>query len=99
MVDFGDKLRALRLAENLTQKEAARKVGVSNSMISSYENGLRQPSFEVLIKLASIYKVSTDYILGCEHNENSYSLDGLTSEQTETILKIIQNMKTANKLS
>lgn len=98
MVDFGEKLRALRLAENMTQGDVGMRVGVTKSMISAYETGLKQPSYEVLIKLAKTFKVSTDYILGCENSGGQYSLDGLTAEQMETVLKIIRNLKKANNL-
>lgn len=97
MLDISHTLKALRLAEGRKQSEVAKQLGVTASAVSAYENGLRQPSYEVLIKFASLYKVTTDFLLGCKQ-ENCYSLDGLTQEQVETVLKLIKTMKTANYL-
>lgn len=97
MIDFSKVLRGLRLSRGYTQQEVAVFVKVTKGMISAYENGIRQPSYEVLIRLSNLYKVSTDFILN-NNSENEYSLNGLTSEQIETILKIIYEMKNANNL-
>ncbi len=97
MIDFSKVLRGLRLSGGYTQQQVADYVKVSKGMISAYENGIRQPSYEVLIRLSKLYKVSTDFILD-NNTENEYSLNGLTSEQIETILKIIYEMKNANNL-
>ena len=66
MVDFGNKLKTLRLQEKWTQAQLAQKIGVTKSVISAYETGLRLPSYDVLIHIAKIFKVSTDYLLGVE---------------------------------
>ena len=50
----------------MTQKDLADRIGVSKSIISSYESGIRYPSYDVLVKMARIFHVSTDYILGIE---------------------------------
>lgn len=64
LLDFGEKLKTLRTKNNLTQVQLAERVGVTKSMISAYETSARLPSFEILIKFAHIFKVSTDYLLG-----------------------------------
>ena len=46
MVNFGKKLKSLRLAENLTQQQVAQRLGVTKTIISSYENDLRHPSYD-----------------------------------------------------
>ena len=61
---LGQRLKTLRETCNLTQGDVAILTGVSKKSISSYENDLRQPSYEILIRLAHIYKVSLDYLLG-----------------------------------
>ena len=72
MVNLGKKLKSLRLAENLTQAQVAGQIGVTKTVISSYENDLRQPSYDNLLKLASLFKVSTDWLLG---NEKAQKFD------------------------
>ena len=76
MVDFGNRLKKLRLNAGLTQKQLADKMGVTASVVSYYELSERNPSPEVLIKLASIFHISTDYLLGIEKTE-SLSLSDL----------------------
>lgn len=69
MVDIGNKLKALRLEHNLTQKQVAHRIGVAISAVSSYESGTRYPSYDSLIKLAHLFHTSTDHLLGLEHHE------------------------------
>ncbi len=92
MVDFGNRLKTLRLKENMTQQQLARKLGLTKSVISAYETGLRQPSYDVLIHIAKIYDVSTDYLLGIE-NKKGLDLSGLSQEETEALLNLIRIMK------
>lgn len=66
---YGEILKKLRLRKNLTQKSVAEKIGVKNNTLSSYESGKRQPDFDTLSKLAELYDVSTDYILGREKKQ------------------------------
>ena len=64
MVDFGNILKTLRLREGMTQAQLAQKLGLTKSVISAYETGLRLPSYDILIHIAKIYSVSTDYLFG-----------------------------------
>ena len=57
------RLRDLREDADLTQKEIASVLHVSQNTYSQYENGVRQLPIEILIRLADYYHVSTDYIL------------------------------------
>ena len=68
MVDFGNTLKTLRLRKDMTQAQLANKLGLTKSVISAYETGLRLPSYDILIHIARIYNVSTDYLLGIEKN-------------------------------
>lgn len=61
-------------------------------MISAYETGLRLPSYDVLIHIAQIFKVSTDYLLGVEHKD-SLDLSGLTQPEKSALLMLIKAMK------
>lgn len=92
MVDFGNTLKTLRLKENMTQAQLAQKLGLTKSVISAYETGLRLPSYDILIHIAQIYNVSTDYLLGLEHKQE-IDLSGLTQEEISALLKLIKAMK------
>lgn len=67
---MGEQLRALRLERNLTQKQVADRIGLAISAVSSYESGMRYPSYEALIKLARIFHVSTDCLIGMTDTRN-----------------------------
>lgn len=83
---LGEKLKSARVSRNLTRKQVAELVGVTASVIGHYETGERIPSVPILVKLATHYKVSLDYLL--DHtiiNSNTLSLDGLTDKQISVL--------------
>lgn len=61
---FSERLAQLRKEHNMTQQELAEKLGVSRGTIGMYEIGQRDPDTETLAKIAEIFGVSTDYLLG-----------------------------------
>lgn len=92
MVDFGNRLRTLRLRKHFTQEQLALKLGLTKSVVSAYETGLRLPSYDVLIHIAKIFNISTDYLLGLEQREN-IDLSGLTDDEISALLNLIKAMK------
>lgn len=62
MSEFHKILRNLRLEEGLTQKELGDKLKLSNSTISMYERGEREPELEVLEIIADYFNVSIDFL-------------------------------------
>lgn len=64
MNTLGDRLREARSYKNLTQDEVASRIGVTRSVIARYESNTNDPPSENLRKLAEIYEVSTDWLLG-----------------------------------
>ncbi len=92
MVDFGNRLKTQRLSKNMTQSQLAHKLGLTKSVISAYETGLRMPSYDILIHIARIFNVSTDFLLGVE-NKRTIDLSGLSQEETDALLNLIQAMK------
>ena len=63
---FAERLKELRLEKNLSLKELAKEIGVSDIAISRWENELRIPNIESLVELAKFFGVSSDYLLGLE---------------------------------
>lgn len=61
---FCERLKALRKEKKLTQPQLAKMLGVSNGLISFWENGVNEPTINYLIKLCKIFEVSADYLLG-----------------------------------
>ncbi|RKJ41156.1 XRE family transcriptional regulator [Acutalibacter sp. 1XD8-33] len=61
---FSSRLKPLRQSMNLAQEQLACLLGVDRSTISSYESNMRQPSLDTLWRIADVFGVSTDYLLG-----------------------------------
>ena len=63
MEQIGEKLKTLRLQHNLTTRQLAEHLGTTNSQISRIENGLRQPSGDLIVKIADFFNVSLDKLM------------------------------------
>ena len=92
---FSTRLRELRQSKGLRQEQVAKLIGVNKSAISTYENDIRQPSFEILVRLANLYRVSTDYLLG-QTNTRSIDLSELTEEEANYICGLVELMSKKN---
>lgn len=90
-----EKLKLLRTKYNLSQKEAASRLGISPSIVSSYETGERTPSTENLLALSRLYRCSTDYLLGNNIQSDKIMLDanGLNDAQVRALQALILTMK------
>ena len=95
MVDFGQKLRNLRLEAGMTQAELAQRLNITKAVISYYELHERCPSPEVLIKLASIFHVSTDYLLGIS-SRKMIDVSDLSEEEVHLLLSLIVILRKKN---
>ena len=93
--DLSTKLKELRMSQNLSQADVAKKLDISPSIISGYETGERTPSTENLLALSYLYKCSTDYLLGKSNDKPLVVLDtdGLTCEQIYVIKDLLKVMK------
>lgn len=94
IANLGNRIKTLRMQQNLTQTQLAHQLNITKSMVSAYENDLRTPSYHILIKLSHIFHVSTDYLLGVDRNEqDTVNLSGLTDEEKRAIKNLIKAMK------
>ena len=64
MAAFKDKIKELRIAASLTQQELADKIKVSQSTITMWENGKREPDLETLECIADFFNVDMNYLTG-----------------------------------
>ena len=62
--DFSRTLALLRREKKISQRTAAGDLGVSQALLSHYENGLREPGLSFVVRAADYYGVSCDYLLG-----------------------------------
>ena len=89
---MGEKLKSLRIEKNLTQKQVADRIGLAISAVSSYESGTRYPSYDVLVKLARIFHVSTDYLLGITNTRN-IDVTGLSDNEIELVSQLVDMLR------
>lgn len=90
--DFGLRLKELREKQNLTQKQVAERIGLTEAAVSSYERNIAQPSADTLKTLAVLYRAKVDFILGLE-SRNYTLVDGLTKKQLDAVETIISELK------
>ena len=86
--DFGTVLRQLRRNVNLTQAEFGSRIGLSKAVVSKYENGLGYPTFDVLIKIADYFGVTTDFLLGVAKSK-TIDVSSLNETQIEVVQRLI----------
>lgn len=92
-----ERLYMSRINSKLSRKQVSTLLNVSESLIGLYETATRQPSLENLMKLASIYKVTTDYLLGCEPAQyDTISLYGLNNKQIEALTLTVKCFRNQN---
>lgn len=88
---LGDRIRELRNSRSLSQVELARQLHVSKQTISNWENNNVPPSINTLIRIATFFDVSTDYLLEF-NNERNLNVEGLSDRQIAHIQAIIQDI-------
>ena len=92
MTDFGNRLKNLRLRKHMTQSDLAERLGVTKSVISAYETGLRMPSYDILIKISRIFRVTTDYLLGLE-SKQEIDVSGLTEDEIHALTNLAKQLQ------
>lgn len=104
-----EKLKELREAKKVTQSQLGEYIGAKKSAISLWESGKRQPDQETLVRLASYFDVSVDYLLGLDSAEQTEKapaqdaraeakmlLEGMDDDQYQAALqylKFLNNQK------
>ena len=97
--DFWSKLtytlRLYRESAELTQKDIAKKIDVSESAYRSYELGVRKIPIDLLVKLAAVYRVSVDVLIGNSEpvKEPTVVSGNFTQDQSEKIIKYAELVK------
>ena len=93
--DFGENFKKLRKSRNLTQKEMGARIGLSKAVVSKYENGMGYPTYDVLIRIAQYFGVTTDYLLGVASGK-TVDVSTLTDSQIDTIHQLIAEFNKVN---
>jgi len=72
--NFPRTLSLLRKEKHISQRQAAAELGVSQAVLSHYENGVREPGLEFVAKAADFYRVTTDFLLGRTMSREDYTI-------------------------
>ena len=92
---LNENIKRLRQARGMNQVELASALGITKQCVSNWENDNIVPSIEMLIKLADIFQVSTDYLLGREER-TLLDVSRLTENQISHISLIIDDLSKTN---
>lgn len=90
-----DRIKALRENHGLTQSELAKQLGITRSSVNAWEQGISVPSTQYIVELATIFKVSTDYLLGVNATA-SINVSGLTDSDIELANSIVERLRKRN---
>ena len=92
---LNEKIKQLRNSHGYSQVEFAKLLGVTKQCVSNWENDNVIPSIEMLVKIADVFRVTTDYVLG-RSDDTRLDVSGLTTEQIGHLSLIIEDIKRAN---
>ncbi len=96
IVDLAPRLRQLRMDKRLRQDQVAALIGIDKSTVSAYENDLRQPSCEILVRFANLYRVSVDFLLG-RNEDQTLDVSGLTGAEIALVRNLVASMSAKNQ--
>ena len=97
IIGIGCRIKQLRIDNGLQQEQVAKLANVERSTISLWENDLRQPSFVGLVRLADVFGVTTDYLLG-RTDSRSLDISGLTADEAAMVSQLVASMTAKNHL-
>lgn len=92
-----DRIRHLREQHCWTQSELAKMLGITRSSVNAWEMGISVPSTQYIVELSTLFKVSTDYLLGADSTV-SVSLNGLSEEDIQLVHSIVNHLRNKNTL-
>ena len=94
---ISDKIKTLREQKGLTQAALAKKLGITRSSVNAWEMGISVPSTQYIVELATIFKVSSDFLLGMD-NSAMINVSGLSESDVEFVCATIEHLRLKNKL-
>ena len=73
-MEFKERLKQVRIENNLSQKQVCSILKVSINCYASYEQGRTEPSIQMLKQLCILFNVSSDYLIGLEDEDGSKNM-------------------------
>ncbi|MBQ3086020.1 MAG: helix-turn-helix transcriptional regulator [Clostridia bacterium] len=90
---LNERIKSLRLNRSMSQVELADRLGVTKQSVSNWENDNIQPSIEMLVKIAKVFNVSTDYLLSLD-DRKYIEVTGLSDQTIAHIQLLISDITT-----
>ncbi len=89
---FSTRIKELRKSLGINQVEFGKRLSVTKQCISNWENGNIQPSIDMLIKIATTFSVSADFLLGLSE-KCTLDVTGLTNTEVFHLQNLIEDLK------
>ena len=90
-----DRIKFLREQLQLTQTELAKQLRITRSSVNAWVMGFSIPSTQYIIRLSSIFSVSTDYLLNVD-SSSTISVQGLTEKDVLLVNNLISHLRSKN---
>lgn len=87
-IDINNNLKKIRISHNIKQADLAKKLNVTQGMLSGWETGRYEISNNYLIKIAQCFNVTTDYILGLEKENDILKLSSVENDNLKKYRKL-----------
>lgn len=94
-----ERIYTMRIKMHLTQQELANRLGVSRSLINNWENGFSNISLKQLIKLAYLYQVPIDYLLGIIDEIDNYPYQFISNMDLKSIGLRLKEIRKLHRLT
>lgn len=83
--EFAKMITMLRHERGLSQKRAADELGISQALLSHYENGVREPKLDFVVRVSEYYGVTTDYLLGISPHRSPSRFPEIQNNEEELL--------------
>ena len=97
MLALNENIKKLRMAQGLNQVEFAKILSVTKQCVSNWENDNVVPSIDMLCKIADVFGVSTDYLLG-RSDKRVIEVSSLTDKQITHLVSLVEDLTNLNQL-
>lgn len=88
-----NRLKELRMENNLTLRELGKQLRMKNSTLSQYEMERREPKIEIWKKIADFFHVPTEYLMGLTNDRVTVTINDLNLAEQEAYVRIITMLK------
>lgn len=93
---IADRIKELREKKNLTQSALAKKLNVTRSSVNAWEMGISIPSTALIVDIARLFHVSTDYLLGINAT-TALDISGLNDQEVMLVYQLVEYFKSGKR--